>query len=101
MAITCIARFQAKKECYDELHKWMTDHLIDMKDHAGNLNCYASGNSESGLITIYEKWNSQEDHEAYLAWRTEVGHLEHVVSLLATDGPEITYEDVLHEHSNE
>ena len=39
MAITCIARFQAKKECYDELYKWMTDHLIDMKDHAGNLNC--------------------------------------------------------------
>ena len=55
MAITCIARFQAKKECYDELYKWMTDHLIDMKDHAGNLNCYASGNSDSGLITIYEK----------------------------------------------
>jgi quinol monooxygenase YgiN len=100
MAINVIAKFQAKAENYKEASEWLASDLYKMSDFKGNLSCFCSGNEETSLITVFQKWESKDDYLAYREMRTKSGELGYLVSL-CEGPPEFAFDTVIYERSNE
>ena len=60
----------------------------------GNIDIIALQNQEDpDTIVLYERWETRENYEKYLAWRTETGMIANLMEAIQGE-PSIRYFDV-------
>lgn len=93
MSITVLLELQAKPEAADELKAVFKEILPDTRAYDGCQGVDVFGNMDDGSnLVLYERWDTRQHYETYLAWRTETGALEKLSAMLAGP-PSIRYYD--------
>ena len=84
---------QSNAESIDQLKSNFKDMLSDTRKYDGCQSVEVFDNQDDPLnLVLVEKWESRQHYEAYLAWRTETGALDDVVSM-TSQAPSIRYFD--------
>ena len=95
MSINVILDVQSKPESIDELKSTFENILPDTRSFDGCINIKVIGNQDNPLnLVLLETWETKEQYEKYLAWRTETGALDALVAMLSQP-PSIQYYDNL------
>jgi quinol monooxygenase YgiN len=91
MSATVIVEMAAKPEEINNIIGAFEQALKDTRNYEGNQGVELFQNPDNPAnMFLYETWESKEHHEKYLAWRTETGLIDALVSML-TVPPDIRY----------
>ena len=74
MSTIVLLEIQVKPEAIDEMKAFLQRILPDTRayDECQGVDIY--GNlDDTGNLVFYERWDSRQRYEKYLAWRTEIG----------------------------
>ena len=91
MSVVVLLEMQVKPEAVNEVKAQLKQLLPDTRAYAGCQGLDIYGNmDDSGNLVFYERWESREHYQKYLAWRTETGVLNALGAKL-TGPPKIRY----------
>ena len=77
MAHTSMAYFPCKEGMGEILLPAVLEGLSDTRAFEGNISINTFVDQDNAdRIVLWEKWETRENYEAYLAWRTETGMFE-------------------------
>jgi len=74
----------------DELFKLLSQYLPETRKHKGFIDISIHIEQKNNHVLFYEKWESVEDYESYLQWRTETGVMKTLGATLSSP-PVIRY----------
>ncbi|MEM7356434.1 MAG: antibiotic biosynthesis monooxygenase [Acidobacteriota bacterium] len=82
-----LVHFEAvvKPECLDDLIERLKAGLPDTRAHEGCRDLRTYLNEDGKTLVAIEQWDSKEQYQKYLAWRTETGVMDALGALF--DGP--------------
>lgn len=84
MSVMVLFEAQVKPECVDDLKASLKALLPDTRAFKGCQGVDIYDNVEdNGNLVFYERWDSREDYEKYIAWRTETGVMAQLGETLA------------------
>ncbi|MGE4092754.1 MAG: putative quinol monooxygenase [Candidatus Binatia bacterium] len=91
MSVVVLLEIQVKPEAVNEVKGFLKQVLPDTRAYAGcqGIDIYSNAD-EPGNMVFYERWDSRDHYQRYLAWRTETGVLDQLTSKLAAP-PKIRY----------
>jgi quinol monooxygenase YgiN len=91
MSVVVLLEMQVKPEAVNEVKAMLKDNLPDTRAYAGcqGLDVY-NNLDEAGNLVFYERWETREHYQKYLAWRTETGTMRRLGALLKAP-PSIRY----------
>jgi quinol monooxygenase YgiN len=91
MSVVVLLEIQVKPEAVNEVKAMLKENLPDTRAYAGcqGLEVYRNLD-ETGNLVFYERWDSREQYQKYLAWRTESGAMDRLGALLKAP-PSIRY----------
>jgi quinol monooxygenase YgiN len=91
MTVTVLLQLKAKPGEGSNLADAMDALLPDTRAYQGCLGAdLMQGLDDRDDITLIERWEQRQDHEAYSAWRNEQGSLAAIAPLLG-GRPTVTY----------
>ena len=91
MAVLVLLEVKVKPESINDMKSLLKEVLPDTRAHDGCQGVTVYGNlDDSNNLVLVEHWDSRDHYGKYLAWRTERGDLERLVSMLAEE-PSIRY----------
>jgi len=73
MSIVVILEADVKEGKKDELLKLLSQYLPETRQYRGFIDISIHTEQKNSNVLFYEKWESVEDYESYLQWRTETG----------------------------
>lgn len=74
MACQVIFEFRIKDGCEDKLKQHLKGILPDTRDFPGCLTVHMVQDMEDpAKVVLLEQWETKNDYDKYLAWRTERG----------------------------
>jgi len=82
MSVTVMLTLKAKDDMFETLEGTMKAILPDTAAFDGAELISAASDPETKTCIIYELWDKIESQQAYMAWRTERGDIDKLVSLL-------------------
>ncbi|MCX4095568.1 putative quinol monooxygenase [Nocardia sp. alder85J] len=86
MAVQVAIDMTVKAGRYEELHRWILEHLAGTRGFEGNISVEVTRNQdEPNRILFVEKWVARENFENYLAWREETGVIAELAEMLDGD----------------
>ena len=83
--MTCqvIFDFKLKKDVVETFRTYMKEILPDSRGYAGCVSIDLIQNQEDPTsFAVIEQWNSRQDYESYLQWRTETGVMEGLAGMM-------------------
>ena len=91
MSVVVLLEIQVKPEAVNEVKAFLKKVLPDTRTYAGfqGIDIYSNAD-DTGNLVFYERWDSRNHYEKYLAWRTETGVLDQLAAKL-TAPPKIRY----------
>jgi quinol monooxygenase YgiN len=91
MSVVVLLEIQVKPEAVNEVKSFLKQALPDTRAYAGcqGIDIYSNAD-DAGNLVFYERWDSREHYQKYLAWRTETGVLDQLSAKL-TAPPKIRY----------
>ena len=91
MSIVVLLEIQVKPEALDEMKAFIKKILPDTRAYDGCQGLDVYGNlDDTGTLVLYERWESLQHYEKYLAWRTETEIVNQLGAMLAAP-PSIRY----------
>jgi len=91
MAILVLLEATAKAECVSAVKDLLKERFPETRAYDGCRGITAYLNADDGRTFVFvEHWNTKDDYQKYLAWRTETGVLAQLASLLE-GAPNIRY----------
>ena len=91
MSVVVLLEMQVKLEAIDEMKAFLQRILPDTRAYDGCQGIDIYGNlDDTGNLVLYERWDSRQHYEQYLAWRTETGALNQLGAMVAAP-PSIRY----------
>ena len=82
MACQVLLEFRVKDGCHDKLKQHFKQILPDTRDYEGCISLYMIQDVENpSQIMVVEQWETRQQYEKYLAWRTERGDVEVLESM--------------------
>jgi quinol monooxygenase YgiN len=91
MSAIVLLEIQVKPEAVDEMKAFLKKILPDTRAYNGCQGLDIYGNvDDPGNLVFYERWDSRQHYEKYLAWRTETGVVDQLGAMLAAP-PSIRY----------
>ena len=91
MSIVVLLEIQVKPEALDEMKAFIKKILPDTRAYDGCQGLDVYGNlDDTGNLVFYERWDSRQHYEKYLAWRTETEIVNQLGAMLAAP-PSIRY----------
>ena len=91
MSVIVLLEMQVKPEAVNEVKALLKGLLPDTRAYAGCQGIDIYGNTDdAGNLVFYERWDSREHYQRYLAWRTETGVVDQLSAKL-TGPPSIRY----------
>ena len=95
MSVHVMLEINVKPESADDLNTLMKEILPDTRAYDGCEGITVQSNvDDSNNVVILEQWQSRENHEKYLAWRTETGVMDKIGSMLVSE-PSLRYFNVV------
>ena len=95
MAVTVIVDLLGKPGSADEIMSFVRSIVPDTRTFDGFQSVTMHQNQDDpDLLVLREQWESREQQEKYLAWRTERGDFATIVGMLA-EAPSIRYFDAV------
>ncbi len=82
MSVTVMLTLKAKEDMFEQLEGAMKAILPDTAKRDGAELISAASDAPSKTVIIYELWDKVESQQAYMAWRTERGDIDKLVSML-------------------
>ncbi len=82
MSVTVMLTLGAKEDEFTTLEDTMKAILPDTAARDGAELISAGSDPETKTCVVYEVWDKIESQQAYMAWRTERGDIDKLVSLL-------------------
>jgi quinol monooxygenase YgiN len=73
MSTVVILEADVKDGQKDELLKLLSQYLPETRKYKGFIDISIHTEHDKSHVLFYEKWESVEDYESYLQWRTETG----------------------------
>jgi len=73
MSAIVILEADVKEGKKDELLKLLSQYLPETRKYKGFISISIHTEQNKNHVLFYEKWDSVEDYESYLQWRTETG----------------------------
>lgn len=73
MSTIIILEADVKEGQKDELFKLLSQYLPETRKYKGFIDISIHTEQKKNHVLFYEKWESIEDYESYLQWRTETG----------------------------
>ena len=73
MKIVVVAKLKAKEGKFDDLKKYLADKIPEALGFDGCHLAHACTDKKEKTITLYEIWNSKDQHIKYVSWRKEQG----------------------------
>ena len=84
MSVQVILEFNAKPDCVEKVRAWLKGALPDTRAFDGCVTLHVIQNQADPTgIVIVEQWDSRQQYENYLAWRTERGDMEIFGAMMA------------------
>jgi len=84
MSAIVMFEVQVKPEAVDEMKVFLKKILPDTRAFDGCQSIDIYGNLEdSGNLVFYQRWDSRQHYDKYLAWRTETGVVDQLGAMLA------------------
>ena len=81
MAVTVLVELKAKPDCAQALKSLWRGCMADTRAYDGCIDIFVYENQdESANFVLIENWESKAQYDRYLAWRTETGFVEQVIS---------------------
>ena len=95
MGCVVIFEFRTKADRVNSMREWLRDNLRDTRAFDGFQTLVATTNQDAPHdVVVIEQWDTRQHYERYIAWRTERGDIDTVVSMI--DGePTIRFLDYL------
>ncbi len=91
MSVIVLFEAHVKPEAVDKMKSSLKVLLPETRAYDGCQGIDIYGNTEDeGNLVFYERWDSREHYEKYLAWRTETGVMDQLGAML-TAPPSIRY----------
>ncbi len=91
MSVIVLLEMHVKPEAVNEVKALLKELLPDTRAYAGCQGIDIYGNiDDTGNLVFYERWDSREHYQKYLAWRTETGVVDQLSAKL-TAPPNIRY----------
>jgi quinol monooxygenase YgiN len=91
MSAIVLLEIQVKPEAVDEMKAFLKKILPDTRAYDGCQGLDIYGNvDDPGNLVFYERWDSRQHYEKYLAWRTATGVVDQLGAMLAAP-PNIRY----------
>jgi quinol monooxygenase YgiN len=91
MSAMVLLEMQVKPEAVTEVKTLLKQLLPDTRAYAGCQGIDIYGNlDDTGNLVFYERWDTREHYQKYLAWRTETGVLDQLSAKLVAP-PKIRY----------
>ena len=91
MSVIVLLEMQVKPEAVNEVKAMLKKLLPDTRAYAGCQGIDIYGNlDDTGNLVFYERWDSRDHYQKYLAWRTETGTVDQLSAKL-TAPPSIRY----------
>ena len=95
MSATILLELQVKPKAVDEMISFLKEILPDTRVYEGCQGIEVQQNQEdSSNLVMVEKWDSRQQYEKYLGWRTETGVIDKLGSMLSQP-PSIRYYDLV------
>jgi quinol monooxygenase YgiN len=93
MSVMVLVEMKVKPEAVNEVKGLLKQMLPDTRAYAGckGIDIYDNVD-DTGDLVFYERWDSRDHYQRYLAWRTETGALDKLGEKL-TGAPKIRYYD--------
>jgi len=82
MSIVILQTFKAAEGRYSELADAIAAMLIDTAARRGAELVRAAGDPASGVVTIFQQWDGEDNQRAYVAWRMKDTNLATMMALL-------------------
>ena len=93
MSVMVLLEMQVKPEAVNELKALFKQLMPDTRAYAGCQGIDIYGNlDDGGNLVFYERWESRDHYQRYLAWRTETGVFNQLSAKL-TGPPKIRHYD--------
>ena len=74
MSTVVLLEIQVKPEAIDEMKAFLQRILPETPAYDGCQGVDIYGNlDDTGNLMFYQRWDSRQHYEKYLAWRTEIG----------------------------
>lgn len=82
MSIVMAVTLKVKPETYDGFVAGLGEMLAETRTRPGCLGLCLAGNPADSSVLLYERWDSIEDQQRYIAWRTERGEMDGMAAVL-------------------
>lgn len=93
MSVNVLLELQSKPESIDELKSTFVNILPDTRRYDGCIKVQVIGNQDDPLnLILLETWESREQYEMYLGWRSKTGDLD-LLGAMLSQPPSIRYFD--------
>lgn len=79
-----------KEEKIKEFQRLLSKYLPETRKYTGFIDIKIHKNLANNTFTLYEEWETTQDYEAYLKWRTDTGVMEILGNTFASS-PNIRY----------
>jgi quinol monooxygenase YgiN len=85
MSVTVVLEFQTQPDKVNAVKEFFRKLLPDTRAYDGfeSLTVHQNQEDPTGFL-VWELWNTRQEYDAYLAWRTETGALSDLVAMLAS-----------------
>jgi quinol monooxygenase YgiN len=91
MSTVVLLEIQVKPEAIDEMKAFLKGILPDTRTYDGCQGVDIYGNvDDTGNLVFYQRWDSRQHYEKYLAWRTNTG-IATQLRAMAASPPSIRY----------
>jgi len=91
MSTIVLLEIQVTPEAIDEMKAFLQRILPDTRAYDGCQGGDIYGNlDDTGNLVLYQRWDSRQHYETYLAWRTEIGTATQLRAMAASP-PRIRY----------
>ncbi len=82
MSVTVMLTLKGKDDMFETRESTMRAILPDTAARDGAELISAASDAGTRTVIVYELWDKIESQQAYMAWRTERGDIDKLVSLL-------------------
>ncbi len=90
MSVIIILEADVKAGEKETLLKLLSQYLPETQKYKGFINISIHTESKKNNVLFFEEWDSVEDYESYLHWRTETGVMETLRAIFSSP-PSIRY----------
>ena len=92
MSVMVTLEMPVKPDMLDDYLNILKEALVETRAYKGCKSVTTLVDQETSSVVLVEEWNSVEDQQTYIAWRTETGLIDAVIPFMQGELVTRTYD---------